>query len=439
MRYDLKSLLVFLAVCVVALAGCSRNADAPAPPMSAGGERAASSEYVGSQRCGTCHARNYHSWRGTKHASMLAEPDNRSVAGDFARSGVLEVPQGLSARMFEKDGRRFVSLAGAGRAPEDFPVAYVLGGARRQMYVTASPGGKLAVPPVQWNVRVGRWSAPDGPDGATDDWQRDCAGCHVTGLGQAGAQGGGPKAWSEDAIGCEACHGPGARHANAKNPEKPDTIFNPGSVPEEARAAMVCGRCHTRGTSSDGRAYPPGVDPGGDFRHGFTEVKRDDARYFWPDGSSRANRQQYADFVTSTMYERGVKCWSCHNPHKASENNASSLRLTGNSLCRSCHPAGAGEKTLTHAIHDNGNCRACHMPLTAGLASGGGLASHRFQPVRPAATVELGSGDAGRQPNSCNACHYHGKQPPAVLEAYLQARIKRHYDAPAAPTVRKNP
>jgi predicted CXXCH cytochrome family protein len=432
MGYDRKSLFVFLAVYALALCACSRGPDQPvaqAPAqVAARGERAAASGYVGSQRCAACHARNYHSWRGTRHAAMLAEADTRSVGGDFARAQVLALPDGASVSMREKDGRRVISLEGAGRDREDLAVAYVLGGARRQMYVAVSRDGRLVVPPAQWNVAAGRWGSPDGPDGATDDWLRDCAGCHVTGLGQA-ASAPGAKTWAEDGVGCEACHGPGARHAGAKNPEKPDTIFNPGTVPEQARAVMVCGRCHTRGVSADGKGYPDRFEPGDDFRRGFEQARPGDVRFFWPDGSSRANRQQYADFTTSAMYARGVKCWSCHNPHKASENNAASLRLAGSALCRSCHPASGGEKGLTHAIHDNGACRGCHMPLTADPGPGGGLASHRFMPVRPAATLELGGGDTARQPNSCNGCHYHGKQPPEQLEAYLQARVKGHYDA----------
>ena len=439
MRSVSDVLLAILAVCAVFAPGCSRNTEAPGAsrPVSAGaGDQ---SGYVGSERCGACHARNYHAWRGTKHANMLTEPGSRPVAGDFTRDAASPVPDkagsagGPLARMFERAGVRYVSVDLPSGGVE-YAVAYVLGGSRRQMFLGASGDGKLFVLPVQWNAREGRWSEADGAgtvDAATSDWLRDCAGCHVTGLdpGRAlgSAQGSAGRPWSENGIGCEACHGPGARHANSKNPEKPDTIFNPGNSHDGLRAGMVCGRCHTRGAAVGGSPYPVGFEPGQDFRRGFAQISPAEAHSFWPDGSSRGNRQQYLDFSRSIMFARGVTCWSCHNPHKSSENNSSGLRQTGDALCRSCHTRQTGGRGLTHAIHDNGGCRGCHMPLTAGGSPVGELASHRFTPVPPSATLELGAGDTNRQPNSCNGCHYHGKQPPADLDAYLKGRIKSHY------------
>ena len=35
----------------------------------------------------------------------------------------------------------------------------------------------------------------------------------------------------------------------------------------------------------------------------------------FPDGTAHKNRMQGNDFVQSVMYERGVTCFSCHDPH----------------------------------------------------------------------------------------------------------------------------
>ncbi len=60
----------------------------------------------------------------------------------------------------------------------------------------------------------------------------------------------------------------------------------------------------------------------------------------------------------------------------------------------------------------------CHMPNTIHSATPGDLRSHRFVVVRPALTVE--AGDAQKQPNSCNLCHYHEDYDPERLVHYLR-------------------
>jgi len=334
--------------------------------------------------------------------------------------------------MSVKDGIHHVVAPNGESGTKDYSVDFALGGTLRQMYLAADASGRLRVLPVQWNIREGRWTMAGGdtgpmPGNKLRDWLTECAGCHVTGLvdtDQKEAR----DAWAENGIGCEACHGPGARHANAKNPEKPDTIFNPGNFHDAMRADMVCGRCHTRGISSDGvHFYPAGYEHGMDYRAIFREESRANDKFFWPDGSSRTNHQQFIDFRESKMFAAGVKCWACHNPHKSSANGGADLRLSGNALCRSCHIQEGGPRNLTHAIHDNGNCLACHMPPTAKSSTAGDISSHTFLPIPPAATIRLGEGDVAKQPNSCNLCHYHQKRPVKDLDAVLQDRVKTFY------------
>jgi len=96
-----------------------------------------------------------------------------------------------------------------------------------------------------------------------------------------------------------------------------------------------------------------------DFHYVQVTPEKDKNR-FWPDGSSKSHHQQFTDFQKSVMFSKGIKCWSCHDPHKPSAGNASSLRLTGNLLCQSCHGVLSGTEHLSHNLHDHGNCQACH-------------------------------------------------------------------------------
>lgn len=436
------AVFTILAVYILAFFGCSKGPDAT--PSQSASPKDGTQGYVGSERCATCHARNYHSWKGTKHANMLAAPTKKTVVGDFSLNNTLLAPSspGASshsiAKMTVKDGVYHVGLF-SGDVSTDYEVAYVLGGTLRQMYLTVSAQGVMSVLPVQWNTRDEHWHEAQGPDapspGGARDWIKDCAPCHVTGFKANPTAN--QKAWNENGIGCEACHGPGALHANSKTPEKPDTIFNPGNYHDESRASMVCGRCHSRGMSPDG-VHPSavGYEPGEDLHSRFIEVSGGDGNFFWPDGSSKTNHQQLMDFRKSEMFSKGLKCWSCHNPHKSSENSRANLRLAGNALCRSCHVRDAGPRNLTHALHDNGSCVACHMPPTARSASPGDIASHTFKTIPPAATIDLGGADPAKQPNSCNLCHYHQKRPAADLSRLLKERIQGYYERSAVPKVR---
>ena len=49
--------------------------------------------------------------------------------------------------------------------------------------------------------------------------------------------------YADDGVGCEACHGPGARHAETK--ARVDVVHPVKRSPEEALA--VCGQCHDDG------------------------------------------------------------------------------------------------------------------------------------------------------------------------------------------------
>jgi predicted CXXCH cytochrome family protein len=152
-------------------------------------------------------------------------------------------------------------------------------------------------------------------------------------------------------------------------------------------------------------------------------------------GDSKANHQQYTDFLRSSMARNGsvlMTCSSCHDAH-GSDQNAHELRsaATDNKACTGCHSEQRYTqvrdhiKRATNEAHDNLEdaaltCTACHMVKT--IAAGarhpelldflprtapelqyahGDLASHRFKVTRRA--------QAALQPVaatlSCAFCH----------------------------------
>ena len=174
---------------------------------------------------------------------------------------------------------------------------------------------------------------------------------------------------------------------------------------------MVCGSCHIRGTSVDGKyGYPYGYKPGGQLNFIFNEKPK-----LYPDDSSRANRQQYIDWKKSGHAREGIVCWDCHYTHRKGNSNKYQTKLPGSSLCRSCHEV---ESKGVHGIHSVNNCIGCHMPPIGKRATKGDVHSHQFKVVSPKKTIDAGGSE--EQPNSCNACHYHKNDTPEDMLNVLE-------------------
>lgn len=387
-------------------------------------------EYVGAKRCGECHDKIYWTWRATKHPYKITEPNEKTVVGDFVYHNTLELvdkrdgQKKIVAKMYKKNGKFYVQTFADKDQMQEFEIVYNIGGVWKQRYMTKFPNGALQVLPVQWNVKTREWVDYHGlkkhqpGDGKywsepTRTWQRNCAKCHVTGFKMNFKDGKYNSTWSDNGAACEACHGPGSHHVNTDDAHKLGTIFNPAKFHDDRRATMVCGSCHSRGKSPDHKfGYPNTYKVGDELSFHYVQVTPEkNKNRFWPDGSSKSHHQQFTDFRKSVMFSKGVKCWSCHDPHKPSEGNAWGLRLTGNALCMSCHGANNGNAKLSHSLHNHNNCVGCHMPRTAKSATPGDISSHTFFAIPPTTTAKLGGGDAKKQPNSCNLCHYHSKTP----------------------------
>lgn len=387
-------------------------------------------EYVGSKRCGECHDRIYYTWKSTKHPYKISETNKKTVVGDFAANNTLEIKDKRDgqkktvAKMIKKNGKYYVSTFVDKNEMKEFELIYNIGGVWKQRYITKFPNGALHILPVQWNIKTREWvdyhglkkhTAGDGKYWSDPQrtWQKNCAKCHVTGFKMNFKDGKYDSTWADNGAGCEACHGPGSHHVNAETIEKLDTIMNPARLHDDRRANMICGQCHTRGKSTDGKyGYPNTYTVGDELTFTYVQVTPEkNKNRFWPDGSSKSHHQQFTDFQKSMKFSKGVKCWSCHDPHKSSPGNGFALRLTGNLLCQSCHGVLSGSQNLSHKLHDHGNCIACHMPRTAKSATAGDISSHTFFAIPPTATETLGDGDVKKQPNSCNLCHYHKNTP----------------------------
>jgi hypothetical protein len=256
----------------------------------------------------------------------------------------------------------------------------------------------------------------------------------------------------EPGIGCESCHGPGSWHRNT---------LGVGAI-ASTLDAQVCGQCHTRGLSSDGKYFfPVGYkigEPLADYFRESLPTEGQNSAEWWGNGSEHKRHQEYGAWkrgghadslksltdgydgrygeITSACLrchaaeaaadprrnlslnnvQHGITCTICHNVH----GNLDAPRYK----CDFCHEQGAlfhqPERNAEHVVCGDDakvTCVDCHMPLTA--KTGGGLNLHSHQPgIIPPSDTELYG-----IPSSCSNGGCHTGQD----VDWLQAAYERHY------------
>lgn len=388
-------------------------------------EGAANPLYVGSEKCGECHEGEYNYWKITPHASMARVPD-------WSGSDLLR------------------QLASQGLPFPKGSVNLVLGNLKVLVFVTRQ-GQDMVILPRQYNIHAKRWeeftereweprlggSEPQAEAGQVS-WKQRCAGCHTTGYDPNTGE------FVELSVGCEECHGPGARHAQTTGREE---IINLLSLPR-AKAMSVCGQCHSRGVSKEGaHPFPASFVPGDLLSDHFDILPFTpgaNTEAFWGNGMARRHHQQYQEFIQSKHYEVGLACHDCHEGHRFKLKSVPSgsralwartemalLAHRSHSVCVQCHTGAESEfvdvittsqKTEApriksvelHSRHPlvlekmrvdgvKGMakllCNDCHMPMTAPAEFSFPMHTHTFRAPDPAATQEYGV------PNACNQCH----------------------------------
>lgn len=346
-----KVLRTFVTLgCAVALFGIGSRAEAA---------KADKLGFVGSEACKKCHAEEYKSWKGTFHAKML-QPK---------KGGMLKE----AVEKWKTDGTDpgpvKGNVTGAQFTLDD--VQYVIGSKWKQRYLVKNDQtGNLQFMDKQFNRLAGKWEKY----GQKNDWNTQCATCHTTGYRITEYDDTAKKTvkseFAELNVGCEACHGPGDKHAAAEKSDKKKTIFNPANQDIQAQS-RVCGYCHIRveterwhtaqGNPREDMPAPklgethlpgddwtkwegviiPGVQPDQPFTKEYTgELKG----LFKVDEHSKANgiyeegkhHQQYQGFIQSAHFKGGeMSCITCHSPHAGK----GKLKKVAKDACKNCHDA----------------------------------------------------------------------------------------------------
>jgi tetratricopeptide (TPR) repeat protein len=278
----------------------------------------------------------------------------------------------------------------------DLALAYALGHRNVEQYVGPFAPGKLQALPLAFDVQRGEWfDLFAGETRTPADWghwtnrgmtaNAQCVFCHTTGYekGYQPATDTYESRWAEMGVGCEACHGPGAAHVEARKTGGQDPWV--GRDPELMLAA--CGSCHSR------RVERAPWTPGKRYLDAF-EPELLDTDAFYPDGQVHEELYELISFQSSRMFAEGVRCWNCHDGH------ANGTVKPGTQLCRTCHEQRYEEESHTHhaAGSAGAQCMSCHMPVTVYMQRDP-RHDHGFLRPDPELTLALGV------PNACNRCH----------------------------------
>ena len=364
MRRRALALLLF-----VVAAGCRRTTESPvtSKPVSKRVVPAETDEwdvlpsrdaFAGSDACAECHEKNHTAWLKDWHSRALRKTAPGAVAGRFDRAHY----KGASSEAWmERRGDRYVMRTRdrEGRVGA-YDVAWLIGGKRMQDAVTVFDDGRWQVLPVYFHVTgKGEWVdynevkqgvvGPEHPFFWTNfrrTANKECLDCHSTGLDARYDRE--THVWSttyaDAGVACEACHGPGARHAETK--AKGD-IIHPGHIDREL-ALAICGSCH-------GPREP--IFPLLDAKHRFRPGDRYEDHYqslvivdgsqrsgeYFADGRPNTSSFEYQALLQSACYRSGhATCLTCHTaPHE--KHGPNEMKADPDGACRDCHARVAAE------------------------------------------------------------------------------------------------
>ena len=408
---------------------------APLPePVSA----PAAATYVGANSCRSCHEKEFSAWSGSHHQLAMQHATAATVLGDFADARFSY--HGIESTFFRgADGKFMVRTDGPDGNLVDYPISYTFGVYPLQQYLIAFPGGRFQVLPLAWDARPKgeggqRWfhlypdQKIDHKDplhwtGIYQNWALQCAECHSTNLrkGYDPASNSYRTTFSDINVACESCHGPASAHldwADKKDKAPYATKGDKGlpslkshwneawnfpadgarfavrDHPAEPAGMNSCAACHSRRStlSEEGKAGAVLEDT-----HRLAMLT---APNYHADGQQREEVYVWGSFLQSRMYQNGVTCMDCHEPH------SQKLRAEGNALCTRCHQASEFDVASHHRHQAGGKgaqCVTCHMPRQNYMVIHA-RPDHSLRIPRPDLSSSLGS------PNACTQCHS-DKQP----------------------------
>ncbi len=283
--------------------------------------------------------------------------------------------------IFAKDGQLFQSEYQTGADGKDVfrnthRVEWIIGAGANGFGGLTRRGSFIVEDPLSFYARTQKWELSPGYESQDNGFNRPvlagCISCH-SGRPQPASETTGkfaPVPFTQAAVGCENCHGPGAAHMRAMNGQ-PSVHGGPHIVnPAQLGADLendICMSCHEAG---DARVLKPGKTYQ-DFRPGtplddtwsvlLIPRKKSD-----PDDSDHV--QHYYEMSMSKCFRATagqLRCATCHDPHV--EPTKEEAPAYFNQRCMQCHASRTCTLPLEmrRKTEPADNCIGCHMPERA--------------------------------------------------------------------------
>jgi len=248
-------------------------------------------------------------------------------------------------------------------------IDWILGsGHHARTYLYATPGGELYQLPISWYTATREWRMAPGYDRADHDGvvrrvRHECMFCHNA---YAAVSEDKLSYWRSqtfpkelpEGIGCQRCHGPGAKHVHAAKAAVDqrttrDSIVNPVRLGTRLRND-ICYGCHMQPTviisgmrkfGRDLYSFRPGqaLD---EYAHRIDIDEDDMPRAERFEINHHPYRLEQSRCFTES--EGRLSCLTCHDPHRKVSDAAHYRKA-----CMSCHQA-------PHRMSED--CTSCHMP-----------------------------------------------------------------------------
>ncbi|MDQ2747402.1 MAG: hypothetical protein M3T96_09095 [Acidobacteriota bacterium] len=326
--------------------------------------------YVGNQKCLNCHAEKEQ--LGTPMAHAILKPSDSKILDEFPSK---PFKNGDYIYEVKKQGGDITYTVSDGKNKQSFPVLYSFGeGRKAQVYI-------FRYKDALYESRVSFYRGIKGLDFTVAQPQQvpttlenavgreipkaelqNCFGCHSTGAVKE-------KKLNFDhlneAISCEACHGPGENHIKAVVSEDANgtQIFNPANLIPLEQTQEFCGACHI----------------------GFEQELN------MPEGVNTIRFQPYRLFSSKSHdpNDARLSCTACHNPHEKLEENP----IAYDAKCFTCHVSSPTEKMTKERFAPacpvkTTNCVTCHMPKTDVPEMHYKFTDHLIRVVRPNEKIE---------------------------------------------------
>lgn len=412
--------IVFVLVVTASLGGQASETPLTAP------------DFVGVSVCKGCHEKSFDNWQGSHHDLAMQPATSSTVLGDFENASFTQY--GVTSVFYKRGGRFFVKTEGESGELQEFEIGYAFGFYPLQQYLIDFSAGRKQALSIAWDSRPAeeggqKWFHlyPDEKISATDvlhwtkpsqNWNTMCAECHSMNLQKnynidtASFD----TTWTDIDVSCESCHGPGSNHVNwAKRvpgwngmqeslglvlhfDERKGVFWqtdptNGKPVRSELKVTdkeiEMCARCHSRRSPvSENYAH-------GERLMDHYLPRTLDAGMYHDDGQIEDEVYVYGSFRQSKMYQAGVTCSDCHEPH------SNELKLPGNTVCLQCHETNTFSQA-SHHFHDTRGpgaiCADCHMPAKDYMVVDP-RHDHSMRVPRPDLSEKFDT------PNACTNCH----------------------------------